>query len=118
ITTNEQKNIIPIKLKKSKSKNNEKQKVEQLKLGLNEAYKQYQTKQHRTGITPEVTAALDGEKLTKDESQTQTNEKIKEETKVELSPIIIKYKQDLKSDRVKEWDEKYQSRNKETEVTS
>src|SRR5699024_10180082 len=66
----------------------------------------------------EVTAALVGEKLTKDESQTQTNEKIKEETKVELSPIIIKDKQDLKADRVKEWDEKYQSRNKETEVTS
>ena len=113
-----QENLIPDGLQNIKSKTKEKLDFEQLKVGLNEASKQYQTKQHRTGITSEVTAALVGEKLTKDESQTQNNEKIKEETKVELSPIIIKDKQDLKSYRVKEWDEKYQSRNKETEVTS
>ena len=113
-----QENLIPDGLQNIKSKTKEKLDFEQLKVGLNEASKQYQTKQHRTGITPEVTAALVGEKLTKDESQTQINEKINEETKVEFSPIIIKDKQDLKSDRVKEWDEKYQSRNKETEITS
>lgn len=54
-----------------------------IKVGLNEASKQYQTKQHRTGITSEVLAALVGEKLTKDIRVKLKITKDKGETKVE-----------------------------------